>query len=237
MKKLDLIVHIYYEKFEKFMNRFHMRLGLLLMLFYRLPFNGQQKRKELFDELMKLSFNAVVETGMFIGSSTCYFGLSPEVNVYAVEKNAVYYMLASLRFRHMSNIHLFQNDSRKFLAQLRDDKFFPKKMVLFYLDAHGGDVPLREEVEIITQNWSQFVIIIDDFEVPFDSGYHFNDYKGKMALSLKYFDFTKIKNIVLFSPSAPSSCETGFKRGSITLISKDSLLETVGKFKSLKAYV
>ena len=236
MKKIELIIQIYYKRFEKILNKFHIQLGLLVMLFYRLPFNGQQKRKELFSELLELSFSAIVETGMFIGSSTRYFSFSSEAEVYAVEKNSIYYWLASLRFKRMNNIHIFLSDSRRFLMQLRDNRFFPKKNVLFYLDAHGRDLPLSEEVNIITQNWSQFVIVIDDFEVPCDDGYHFNNYKGKVAFNLKCFGFDKIKDIVLFSPSALSSSETGFKRGCIVLISKDSLLARASELKSLRVY-
>jgi hypothetical protein len=56
--------------------------------------------------------------------------------------------------------------------------------VFFHLDAHWeGDLPLQEEIEIILGRFPNFLIMIDDFRVPGDSGYGFDDYgRGKMLV-------------------------------------------------------
>jgi hypothetical protein len=51
--------------------------------------------------------------------------------------------------------------------------------VFFYLDAHRyEDLPLRDEIRIVTRHWSEVAIMVDDFEVPNDSDYRFDDYGG-----------------------------------------------------------
>ena len=221
-------------RFERFLGRSPIRFGPLLMLFLRFPFNGQRKRKELFTELLRLPFDAIVETGTFIGSSTAFFGRACGAGVYGVEKNPVCSWFARLRLKRLAGVRVVTGDSREFLKSLRQSASFPKKNVLFYLDAHGGsDVPLPEEVAIITGSWSEFVIVIDDFEVPGDPGYHFDDYGSAGVFSLRCFDFRKIAHVALFSPSAPASSETGFRRGCIVLVSRDSMLPKIAKVRAL----
>ena len=218
----------------RFLGRSPVRLGPLVMFFLRFPFNGQRKRKELFTDLLKLSFGAIVETGMFIGSSTAFFGRAGGAPVYAVEKNPVCSWFARLRLNRLAHVRIATGDSREFLKKLRESASFPKKNVLFYLDAHGaGDVPLPEEVAIITGSWSEFVIVIDDFEVPGDPGYHFDDHGKAGVFSLKCFDFRKNKHVALFSPSVPASSETGFRRGCIVLVSRDSMLPKIATVRAL----
>ena len=58
---------------------------------------------------------------------------------------------------------------------------------LFYLDAHWNDhLPLREEVELALKHFAKAVLIIDDFAVPDDPGYAFDDYGPGKALTLDY---------------------------------------------------
>jgi hypothetical protein len=110
-------------------------------------------------------------------------------------------------------------DSRRFLANLpllRDTRTF------FYLDAHWHkDLPLRDETEFIMRNFDSFVIMIDDFEVPGDPGYTFDDYGPGKRLSLSDFPFHNDNRIFSYRPARPSSRESGIRRGCIILVSSD----------------
>ena len=74
-------------------------------------------------------------------------------------------------------ISVIPGDSRNVLRSLSTAAGVGGRSVFFYLDAHdSGDLPLREELEIIFENWSDAVVMIDDFMVPHDSGYGYGDY-------------------------------------------------------------
>jgi hypothetical protein len=64
--------------------------------------------------------------------------------------------------------------------------------IFFYLDAHWSeDLPLADETEFIIRNLNTFTIMIDDFEVPRDSGFAYNDYGPGKHLSSRDFHSTK----------------------------------------------
>ncbi|WP_406859657.1 hypothetical protein ABZO31_04655 [Streptomyces sp. HUAS MG47] len=108
-------------------------------------------------------------------------------------------------------------DSRAALLRLRSSDSFPKSRVLFYLDAHWeSDLPLREEVSLVTGTWTDSVIVIDDFKVPDDSGYTFDVYGGQ-ALSMEYLGQGVVDPYEVFWPNCPSSAETGARRGCVVL--------------------
>ena len=53
---------------------------------------------------------------------------------------------------------------------------FMKKKILFWLDAHWHTDPLYDEISYITTNFKNFIIIIDDFEIPYDKGFWTDGY-------------------------------------------------------------
>ena len=54
------------------------------------------------------------------------------------------------------------------------------KKILFYLDAHSDDdYPLQDEIKYIVENYKNFILLIDDFQVPEDDGYGYDSYRGK----------------------------------------------------------
>ena len=58
---------------------------------------------------------------------------------------------------------------------------------LFYLDAHWHEyLPLRDELEIALGQFANAVVLIDDFQVPDDPGYGFDDYGPGKTLNLEY---------------------------------------------------
>lgn len=183
------------------------------------PFNGQYHRQQLFLEMIRaLPFQAVVETGTYRGSTSEFLASRSQLPVYTVESNPRFYHYAKLRLRRYKNAHPSLGDSRTFLKTLAADQSFPKTNVFFYLDAHWPkSLPLREEVQMIASTWHSSVIMIDDFEVPGDPGYGFDEYKSLGRICLEYLSPLSEVGLVPFFPSIPSTDETGLKMGCAVL--------------------
>ncbi len=198
-------------------------------------FNGQALRKRIFRELMTLSFDAIVETGTFMGSTTGYMSEVSGLPVYSCEARRLYHFAARSRLSRLPNVQLKGGDSRTFLRNLALGPLAQKR-VFFYLDAHWyKDLPLREEIEIIGAQWTSCAIMIDDFRVAHDEGYHYDDYGPGRVLSFELIeDVVKKYRFASFAPSSPSSEETGAKRGCLVLTAPGGLAERVGSMDSLR---
>jgi hypothetical protein len=182
------------------------------------PLNGSPARLAAFEELKRrCSFDAVVETGTYRGESTVFFAAAG-CPVYSSEVNPRYLGYAQVRLWSRFNVHFCLGDSRQFLRRLIQDSTVPKDRVFFYLDAHWhDDLPLQEEVDLIFRHWTRPVVMIDDFKVPDDSGYQFDDYGGEKVLSLEYLMPVAHLGFIPFFPALPSSEEVGLKRGWVVL--------------------
>jgi hypothetical protein len=169
-----------------------------------------------------LKITAVVETGTFRGTSTAYmakFGLP----LYSCELHPRYFRYASQRLSPLANVHLTLSDSRPFLRGLFDQGTLPKGTVLFYLDAHWeSDLPLWEEIDLIFSYSPQAVIMVDDFRVPTDSGFSYDDYGRGKCLSVSNLYAAAVIRPSLFFPSLPSGHETGATRGCVVLAIGDT---------------
>lgn len=199
------------------------------------PFNGQKFRQRIFfDLLYHFPIKALVETGMYRGTTTALLGAT-SLPVYSAEVHSRYFSFSRMRFLFSaSTIHPFNSDSRVFLRELGQDASVPKDDVFFYLDAHWEeDLPLREELEIIFSAWSRPIVMIDDFDVP-NSDYGFDDYGPQKTLNLSYIDSVVSKNrIAVFFPAVSSAEETGGKRGSVILCRESQSAELEAKVKTV----
>ena len=182
-------------------------------------FNGQQGRQAIFRDVTQvLSPEGVIETGTFRGSTTDFIGEHVRIPIWTVEARLRFYHYARMRLRRFPHISVSFGDSRTFLRRLAGDPQVPKQRVFFYLDAHWyEDLPLRDEVRIITAHWSDFVIMVDDFQVPGDPGYEFDDYGERNQLSLAYLGSLSELGLQAFFPVISSAEETGMRRGSVLL--------------------
>jgi hypothetical protein len=182
------------------------------------PLNGSPVRLAAFGELnRRCSFAAVVETGTYRGESTLFFA-DTGCPVYSSEVDPRFWSYSRARLRSRSNAHLYLGDSRESLRQLIQDSAMPKDRVFFYLDAHWReDLPLREEVDLIFRHWTRPVVMVDDFQVPDDPGYKFDDYGEGKKLSLAYLNPVAHLGFIPFFPALPSSEEVGIKRGWVVL--------------------
>jgi len=186
-------------------------------------FNGQKYRKNFFRALLsKFSFEAIVETGTYYGNTTGYMAKTANVPVYTVELNSRYHVIAKVRLKVFDNITFELGDSRLFLKKLASTGLSIKN-TFFYLDAHWyEDLPLEEEIEIICNNWSKFVIMIDDFKVPGDNGYGYDNYGESKSLELKTFSniFSQY-DLIPFFPAVSAEKETGNRRGCVILVKNE----------------
>ena len=193
------------------------------------PFNGQEKRQQLFDDLVqRIEFDAVVETGTYRGNTSEFFYHKTKTHIYTVEHHSRFYGFSRMRFLLNSKIRVFLMDSRDFLIKLSFRKKLNHKKIFFYLDAHwSDDLPLAEEVGLIFKHWEKAVVMIDDFKVPFDEGYTYDNYGDDKILNLDYLETSNSHKYKIFFPSTPSGMETGEKRGCVILAQDTSLVNEI----------
>jgi hypothetical protein len=190
--------------------------------------NGQRERQRVVRALVEnLDLIDAVETGTMRGTTTEFLAELVPGSVYTVEANLRPFTSSRLRFRKAPRVHTFHGDSREFLRRLAADGT-RKPRTLFYLDAHwDDDLPLPEELKIIQAGpWVDPVVMIDDFEVPDDPGYGFDDYGpgkriGIAILPQDGHDWT------LLLPGMPATEETGARRGCGVLVPSKDVARTV----------
>lgn len=182
------------------------------------PMNGQNGRRAIMRELAGyLKPSAVIETGTFRGDSTAFLADISGSPVYSIESSKRYYLFARWRLQRQ-DVHLFYGDSREFLKTV---EIADNSILLIYLDAHWErDLPLPNELAIISRRWPQAVVVIDDFEVPDDAGYAFDDYGSGAALREEILP-TEMESWCRLYPRLPSSDETGAHRGCVVLASSE----------------
>ncbi len=75
--------------------------------------------------------------------------------------------------------------------------------------------------------------LIDDFKVPNDEGYGFDDYGEGATLSLDYLLPLEDLGVVPYFPGSPSSLETGVCHGCVVLARHSRLIDALENLRSL----
>jgi hypothetical protein len=103
--------------------------------------------------------------------------------------------------------------------------------MLFYLDAHWGeDLPLFEEIAKIFSSCAQAIVMIDDFKVPNDDGYGYDDYGIGKALTREYIaPLVSEFQLAEFYPRTPSAAESGFRRGCVVVARNPRLIDALSR--------
>lgn len=189
------------------------------------PMNGQLRRREIVREIAKTGgIQRVLETGTYRGATTEFLVGLFGVPVHTVEANPRNYEYSRRRLAVESQVFLELSDSRSFLRRMGER--CPNETVFIYLDAHWEeDLPLREELDIISSVWTRCIVMVDDFEVPGDGGYLFDDYGSDKVLNAQYLP-PSVADWGLHYPAASSSEESGARRGSCVLVSPAVTLST-----------
>jgi hypothetical protein len=181
-------------------------------------FNGQCFRQLIFIDLFRTCcFHAIIETGTYVGCTTRFMAKNSNVPVYTVESDRKTFYIAKQHLKNYPGVHLTLGDSVEFLKSL---PLAPEDRIFFYLDAHWGQhLPLREETDFIFSSYKNFVIMIDDFAVPNDEGYRYDDYGQGAQIGLRDFPYHTDPRVSAYFPSRRASEESGERRGSIILAS------------------
>ena len=199
------------------------------------PLNGQARRQEMMRELVSL-FNpkVIVETGTYRGTSTDFLRGIGNADIHTVEHDERFFRYSQIRFRNDPRVRVVHGDSRDYLERMSRTSAFPKERVLFYLDAHwDDDLPLWEELTCIQRAWTRSVIVVDDFQVPNDEGYGYDDWGAGKSLTEGLLPAAALSHYIILYPLAPSSQETGMRRGCAVLVSPD-LDDVVSRMTTLR---
>ena len=202
------------------------------------PFNGQTRRLEGVEELFALcNFDLVVETGTFRGITTEFLAKTFQKKICSCEINNAFYLYSRKRLKGIDNISLERASSVDFLRALAGSGHFVRSSVFFYLDAHWlENLPLKEELEIIFDSAQNSVVLVDDFQIPDDPGYQYDNYGSGKALTLDYLSSLLPRRFFLFFPECPSNQETGAKRGCIVVTTSEALAKTLRSAASLRDF-
>lgn len=226
--KLEIAVEALLNHDSKFLNK--------------LPvFNDQEERKKIFLSLVsKVAFTLAVETGTSLAATTQFLAKTfKDIPVYTSEIEQASFCIARERLKSFNHVTILNVDSRDLIRKIAGEAGDIDSLPFFYLDAHWyNDLPLREEVSIISDAWRSFVIMIDDFQVPTDNGYGWDDYGEDKTLSLDYLApvFSIHQDIGVFFPAISSEKETGARRGAVVLCRGDDVLDIVKRDPTLFEY-
>lgn len=181
--------------------------------------NGQLGRQQIFETIIGDSrIEAIVETGTYLGDTAGWMHEVSRLPVYTSEINRHFHLLAKRRLAAYKDIHLVHGDSVDALRTLATSPVSNLR-AFFYLDAHWYEsLPLLDELKIIVSQWNSFVVMVDDFEVPGDKGYGFDDYGFRRSLSMNCFGkaFREL-GLTTYFPVLTSAQETGAPSGYVVL--------------------
>jgi hypothetical protein len=155
-----------------------------LSQFFEIGFHGD---KYLIDMVFGAARRSrqFVETGCNVGSSLCYLARHfPDLPCSSCEPDDAAFRFAREQAAPMRNAQVFHEASPDFLhAMAARDPQFCQRETIFWLDSHGYGFrwPLREEIEFITSRFSSAFIFIDDFQVPGQPQFLFDEYDGQVC--------------------------------------------------------
>jgi hypothetical protein len=126
-----------------------------------------------------------------------------------------------MRLRRFRNVELRLGDSRietRRALEIRQSALEGRSL-LAYLDAHWNeDLPLVEELDYVFGRCPTAVVMVDDFRVPDDPGYGYDNYGPGKALDQSYVaPAIAAHGLAVLYPVLRSTEETGQRRGCAVL--------------------
>jgi predicted O-methyltransferase YrrM len=200
------------------------------------PLNGQRARQRTVAAIID-SFNpvAIVETGTHRAVTTLWFAERFKGRIFTCERAQRLFIQSAIKLKPHAHVRIANADSRAFLKELCA-KRIGGVPVLFYLDAHSGDdLPFAEELSAILDRPGSSIVLIDDFAVPHDPGYGFDDYGSGKRLDLDYLAPFRARLAAVCFPSTPSAQETGVRRGFCALATDDLAATALAMVEGLRA--
>lgn len=184
--------------------------------------NGMTARLEATRQLIfACGVSEIVETGTYRGTTTEWFAQFG-IPVLSIELHLRFFTFSRRRVAAFPNVTVRNGDSSdavsEYVASGKGDG------TLFYLDAHWNDhLPLQQELEKIFPARPAAIVLIDDFSVPGDPGYGYDDYGPGKALTTEYLDRCALGRQHRFFPAVPAAQETGHRRGWVVLTGSDEV--------------
>ena len=176
------------------------------------PFNGQVSRHVQIQQIANsIKPDDAIETGTFLGTSTPYLATLVSGDTYTIEFLAKYAKKARMRFESefkFLSITLIEGNSVNEIQKLL--RTIPSSsVVLAYLDAHWElELPTAQELNELLLWGNNWVAVIDDFKVPGDDSYGFDQY-GELVV-----DQSLIPNGVrIMVPNQSAKSESGARKG------------------------
>lgn len=196
--------------------------------------NSQTARLEATRQIIhRCGIRQIVETGTYRGTTTEWFS-GFGLPVQTVESDPKAYAFAKLRLARLPNVHIALGNSVDVLKRLTAelDTTLP---TLFYLDAHWFNyLPLHDELQLILQAFTAPVVLIDDFQVPGEEGYGYDNYGPGMALTPEYLAQCQTASTTVFYPSTPAKEETGCRRGCAVVTCNSDLASRMAQMSLLR---
>jgi predicted O-methyltransferase YrrM len=175
--------------------------------------NGQTARLEICRRAITgAGIDVILETGTYRGVTTEWFS-GFGIDVYSIEIDEKCHLFSKMRLEKNTNVHLVQGDSKSAIGEKLSNKLRDRN-VFAYLDAHWREhLPLREEVSDLSALTETFIIIIDDFKVPNDPSYEYDDYGANGSCTLEFLSSSISSDMRVYFPTTLAKHETGRKRG------------------------
>jgi len=152
--------------------------------FFEVGFHGDEYLIQIVDSLMQKS-RYFIETGTNVGTTLAYVAKKhPDVQCLSCEPDGQAFDHAVKNVESCSNVHIYNEVSQEFIGRLEKDfSYLFEDNCLFWLDAHGYgfDWPLRDEIEFITNNFDSGIILIDDFKVPGEEQFGYDEYDNQIC--------------------------------------------------------
>jgi hypothetical protein len=176
------------------------------------PFNGQVSRHKQIQQISNIvKPDVAIETGTFLGTSTPYLSTMVSGDTYTIEFVAKYAKKARMRFENEFEnlgITLLEGNSVEKIQVLL--KTIPStSTILAYLDAHWEkELPTAQELNELLRWGNNWVAVIDDFKVPGDDSYGFDQY-GELVVDQSLIP----QGVRLMVPNQSAKFESGARKG------------------------
>jgi hypothetical protein len=199
-------------------------------------FNGQERREAILGSVMQsYPFDLVIETGTYRGTTTERIRMLTSAPIITIEMSKRYYAYARKRLAGLPGIRVIHGDSP---AEIRRVAAWPahdrQAKVFAYLDAHWGlSLPTRWEILELLTGWDSVCMVVDDFRVPGDAGYGYDDYGPGLVLDVALLSGLPLADTSMFLPAVPSAEETGNRRGWVVLGRGSELVNQLSKTDGL----
>jgi hypothetical protein len=200
------------------------------------PFNGQVNRMAIFRDIVDIcDIATLVETGTCRGATTEYMARHFRGKIYSSEIDQRYFEYAKARLKDFDAVELQLMDSRRLLEKLFREAALAGGAVFYYLDAHWNkDLPLLEEIELILNSDVPSVVMVDDFEVPFDQGFGFDTYGEGRKLCLSMLSGFRDRLPYIYFPALPAAADSGPRRGAVIFATTPGLDAKLAALASLR---